>query len=195
MIYLKDILAIFAGYVIGCISTGYYLTLIFAGKDIRNCGSGSTGARNVGRVLGGGGFAATFILDVARGMLAAWTASALSVHTLALMFSMIALVMGHIWPVQLKFRGGKGIAIVIGFMLIFDYRIIALAGLVFVLLLIISRRYEISVFAAIISTPFSAVIAGHSMAVVCGIILTVSIILTAHKQYIIKFISSGEGIS
>jgi glycerol-3-phosphate acyltransferase PlsY len=192
MMSSKDILVIFISYAIGCLSSGYYLTLIFARQDIRKFNSGSTGARNVGRVLGGWGFAATFIIDIARGVLAAWFAKTLGVQQWAMMVSMIVLVCGHIWPLQLKFHGGKGIAVIIGFLLIFDYRIISLAGIILILVLIISRRYELSVFLSILVTPFTAFYTGHSIIEICSLALTAFIILVAHKENIIKFSKHTE---
>jgi glycerol-3-phosphate acyltransferase PlsY len=194
MISSKDIFAILISYAIGCVSSGYYLTLFFGRKDIRTCGSGSTGARNVGRILGRWGFAATFILDIARGILAAWIAKSLGVQSWAMMVSLLALAAGHIWPVQLKFRGGRGIVVVLGFLLFFDYRIIVWAAVVFVIALIISRRYEISVFAGILATPFTAFFTGHSIIEVFVIAITAVVIIAAHREYIRKFLKQPEEI-
>ena len=65
-------------YVLGCYSTGYYLVRKRTGQDIRELGSGSTGARNAGRALGRSGFLLTMAGDLAKGGLAVWLALALT---------------------------------------------------------------------------------------------------------------------
>jgi glycerol-3-phosphate acyltransferase PlsY len=188
MIYGKDILAVFLSYAIGCISIGYYLTLFVAGRDIRTCGSGSTGAKNVGRIMGKAGFIATFLLDIARGTLAAWAAMALDIHSWAVMASLLALLIGHIWPAQLGFRGGRGISVLIGFLSFFDYRIVALAAMIFCICLIISRKYEISIFVGLIALPLMAFFTKHSILDICGITAIIIIVVFAHRHYISKFL-------
>jgi glycerol-3-phosphate acyltransferase PlsY len=196
IIYLKYILSIFICYGIGCISAGYYITYFLARQDIRKFGSGSTGARNVGRVLGSVGFfAATFLMDVARGLIAASVTVLLHVNSVVMMFSMLALLCGHIWPIQLKFRGGKGIAVIIGFLLFFDYKIIGMAAIVFILMLLFSQRYEMSMFISLLATPAAAYLTNHSIIEITVIFLVIVIILLAHKNYILKFIKHpDEGI-
>jgi acyl phosphate:glycerol-3-phosphate acyltransferase len=188
MIYGREILVILLSYVLGCISAGYYLTLIITGKDIRTFGSGSTGARNVGRLLGRAGFIATFLIDIAKGMLVAYTAAVLNINSTIMIVALLALLMGHIWPAQLSFRGGKGIAVVIGFLLIFDYRIIAIATIIFCLCLIISRKYEISVFISIVASSAIVIFLGYSAVNICLFVIIIIIILLAHRQHIIKYL-------
>ena len=97
-------------YLLGCLATGYYLVRARTGRDIREIDSGSTGARNVGRVLGKTGFGLTVLGDFGKGALAVWGARHWTHdHQLAAL-AMLAVVAGHIWPAQLRFRGGKGVA-------------------------------------------------------------------------------------
>jgi len=106
--------AILAWYAIGCVSTGYLLTRWLTGKDIRQEGSGSTGARNVSRVLGAKGFALTFAGDMLKGLLAMLLAHALEFSGWHLMALVWATLLGHIFPAQLRFKGGKGLAVGFG---------------------------------------------------------------------------------
>ena len=62
-------------YLLGCLATGYYLVRARTGRDIREFDSGSTGARNVGRMLGKTGFGLTVLGDFGKGMLAVWSAA------------------------------------------------------------------------------------------------------------------------
>jgi glycerol-3-phosphate acyltransferase PlsY len=181
MIHSKDIVAVFLSYAIGCVCVGYYLTRLCTGQDIRTSGSGSTGARNVGRKLGKTGFALTFAGDVAKGALAMWIVSMLRVDPWAAILSLLAVVAGHIWPVQLSFRGGKGIAVTLGGLLVFDYWIAAGCCLIFALCLVSLRRYIISGLIAVVAMPVMAILAGHSAFDVLGSALLAVVILFAHR--------------
>src|SRR3954471_11257483 len=98
------------GYALGCFNTGYYLVRWKTGQDIRQIGSGSCGARNVGRIVGRNGFLLTVAGDVLKGILAIAFAEVCIGGELAKLVALIAVVVGHVWPIQLKFHGGKGVA-------------------------------------------------------------------------------------
>lgn len=188
MTYSREILVVLLSYMLGCISTGYYLTRALTGKDITSYGSKSTGARNVGRILGKPGFIITFVADLLKGVIVMLVASALQIHPCAIMLSWLAVLAGHIWPVQLRFRGGKGIAVTIGALLIFDYWIVAGAGVVFALGLFFLKKYILSGLLAVAMLPLFAVLAGHSILDVSGIAVVTGILLFAHRRNIYEFI-------
>ena len=188
MVEYKDILTVFLSYAIGCFSAGYYLTRFLTGKDIRKSGSGGTGARNAGRALGRTGFAVTFSGDVAKGVIAIWLASMLAPHHWAITGSLIAVVAGHIWPAQLGFRGGKGIAVTIGSILVFDYRLAAACCLIFCLCLVCLRKYMLSWLIVVIAMPVAAVLMGNSAPDTVGVIIIAFMILFAHRGNITELI-------
>ena len=97
-------------YALGCFTLGYYLVRARSGEDIRRIGSGSVGASNVGRVLGRTGYGLTVLSDFCKGALAVWAARQLTADDRMLGLAMSCAVIGHIWPVQLRFQGGKGMA-------------------------------------------------------------------------------------
>ena len=119
-------------YALGCFATGYYLVRAITGQDIRDMESGSVGARNVGRVLGRTGFFLTVLGDLGKGVLAVWAADRFTSDNLLPPLAMLCVVAGHIWPVQLRFHGGKGVATSLGALLVYDYRL-ALAYALFFL--------------------------------------------------------------
>ncbi len=94
----RELVWMVASYLVGCFTAGYYWTRWRAGQDIRQFGSGNVGARNVGRVLGAGGFTVTFLLDLAKGALAVAAALWLGLRPEAVVASMVAVVVGHNWP-------------------------------------------------------------------------------------------------
>ena len=101
-------------YALGCLNTGYYLVRFRTGDDLRSRGSGTAGATNTGRVLGRGGFAAAMTGDVLKGIAAVALARWLAPGPLAPALAAVAVVAGHIYPAQLGFRGGKGLATTFG---------------------------------------------------------------------------------
>lgn len=106
------ILLVLAAYLIGGISPGYWLAKRASGVDLRNTGSGATGATNAGRVLGKRGFYIVVALDILKGGLVAIVACFV-MHDVPLAWQFaasLAVVAGHIWSIWLGFRGGKGVA-------------------------------------------------------------------------------------
>src|SRR5262245_14041669 len=89
-------------YALGCFTTGYYLMRMRTGRDVRELGSGSVGARNVGRVLGWLGFMVTLLGDFAKGSLAVWATRHFTSDDQLVALSMLAVVAGHVWPAQLR---------------------------------------------------------------------------------------------
>ena len=115
---MSTVPAIIFAYILGCFNTGYYLVRLLADTDIRTLASGNTGSRNVGRLLGVKGFVLTFIGDAGKGSLAVWFALYLGGDLKLALAALLAVVFGHIWPVQLGFKGGKGLATFAGGMII-----------------------------------------------------------------------------
>src|SRR5512133_2320005 len=99
-----------AAYFLGCFTTGYYLIRFRLGQDLRDLGTGTVGARNVGRLLGWQGFLLTVLGDFGKGVVAVWGAWYFTSDVWAMGVAMLAVVVGHIWPAQLHGHGGKGMA-------------------------------------------------------------------------------------
>jgi glycerol-3-phosphate acyltransferase PlsY len=114
-----------AAYLLGCFTTGYYLVRLRQGGDLRKMHSGSVGARNVGRVLGRTGFLVTALGDFGKGALAVWAALRWTGSGGLAALAMLSVVAGHVWPAQLRFRGGKGVATSLGALLVYDWRLAA----------------------------------------------------------------------
>lgn len=99
-------------YALGCMNAGYYLLRWRDGRDLRTLGSGNAGARNAARVLGPWGFAVVFALDASKGLLAVGAARWWAPEAAAL--CAVAATLGHVYPLQLQWRGGKGVATAMG---------------------------------------------------------------------------------
>lgn len=192
MTYGREILVIGISYLLGCVSAGYYLVKLRTGRDIRQSGTGSTGARNVSRTLGKSGYAITLAADVLKAVIAVSLAQKLAVEQWAVMLSVLAVVAGHIWPLQLGFRGGKGVAVLMGTLLVFDYRLLAVLLLVCGVSFFTTRKYIISGMLAVLSLPVAAVVMEYSRLDMLGVVLLTMIILCAHRTNIWEVFQQGR---
>src|SRR5467141_382974 len=104
-----------AAYLLGSIPFGLLLTRLFGGGDVRKSGSGNIGATNVARVAGALPGILTLLFDVAKGAAAVWLAGRVSNESATwMMIAALATLLGHCFPIWLKFRGGKGVATAAG---------------------------------------------------------------------------------
>jgi acyl phosphate:glycerol-3-phosphate acyltransferase len=178
------------GYVLGCFTTGYYLVRWRTGQDVRQIGSGSCGARNVGRLLGKMGFFLTVLGDFWKGAAAVLLTRWLTGNNeTAILWALIGVVTGHIWPVQLGFRGGKGVATCLGalsffaFSLAICYALLAGTGILFM------RKSVIPGLAAFALLPAIAYFLQLDTQALAAISVLASIILTAHYRNVIQEIN------
>ena len=146
-------LCVLGAYGLGCLTTGYYLVRIRVGQDIRNLGSGNVGARNVGRILGKLGFLITLVGDFGKGVLAIWAVWHFSGNDFLALIALLAVTLGHIWPVQLRFRGGKGVATSLGGLLLWDWRLVTAYAVTFAVLFAVFRRGTLPGLFAYIGLP------------------------------------------
>ncbi|HZZ59463.1 MAG TPA: glycerol-3-phosphate acyltransferase [Opitutaceae bacterium] len=131
-LFLQSMLVLGA-YLVGSISPGWLLARR-AGVDLRSAGSGVTGASNAARVLGRSAYGWVLVLDALKGLLVVAFAEAYAPGSTWAALTGPAVVAGHIWPIWLGFRGGRGAATYMGVCLAYDWRIVALAwipGLLF----------------------------------------------------------------
>src|SRR5215217_2822424 len=103
-----------AAYFLGGVSAGYWLVRVRTGADVRTQGSGATGATNAARLLGRNGFALVLALDAAKGAIAVLVARLLGFVDGWEFAAAAAVIAGHVWPVQLGFRGGRGLGPLLG---------------------------------------------------------------------------------
>src|SRR6202035_1303361 len=105
----------FAAYLLGSIPFGLLLAKLFGGADVRKAGSGNIGATNVARVAGPLAGILTLVFDTAQGAAAVWLAGRITNENATwMMFAAFAVLLGHCFPIWLKFKGGKGVATALG---------------------------------------------------------------------------------
>jgi glycerol-3-phosphate acyltransferase PlsY len=160
---LASILIVAASYLLGSIPTGYLLIRVFRHEDIRSVGSGNIGATNVLRSGGKGLGALTFLLDMLKGCAAVYLGAVIgvllaptaSVRNMQALAALCA-VLGHMFPVWLGFKGGKGVATGFGVFLVAAPWAALAAIAVFVLVMALSRYVSLSSIVGSASFPIFA---------------------------------------
>jgi glycerol-3-phosphate acyltransferase PlsY len=185
-------------YLLGSIPFGLLIVKASAGRDIREIGSGNIGAANVARNAGPVAGALTLLLDAAKGYFAVWLAARLAQGNIRwMMIAAIAAVVGHMFPVWLKFRGGKGVATGLGVFLPICREAVA-AGVVLWLLVVIFWRYSSlgSIVAAVVMPVFVYFLYAPRHAppdiVTVGTGLIAILILIKHRSNIERLIAGKE---
>jgi acyl phosphate:glycerol-3-phosphate acyltransferase len=136
-------LALIAAYLLGGVPFGYLLVLIKTGQDVRDMGSGNIGATNVLRTTGRAFGILTLLLDIAKGWFAVWMMGRLVNNDPVWMAAAgVAVVLGHAFPVFLKFQGGKAVASFVGVALALAP--LALLAVVVIFVLVVAKTRFIS---------------------------------------------------
>lgn len=138
------VILIAASYLLGSIPFGLVAVWLLRGLDLRQIGSGKTGATNAARALGTGGFVMVAVADTAKGALAILLVRALGGDAVLEVTAALAAVSGHIWPLFAGFRGGRGVATAFGALLIMSVPAAVLCLLVFCAMLLVSRYASLS---------------------------------------------------
>lgn len=172
-------------YALGCFSTAYYLVRWRTGEDVRLLGSGNAGATNAGRVLGKWGFVVALVGDVGKGALAVWLADWLSGgDAWAVGLAVPAVIVGHIWPVQMAFRGGEGFAAALGAFAALDWRFMTAIGLLALILYLTTRKRSLAgVAGLLVALPLAFYLAWPTGQLV-GLALTIPVMLWAFRRHI-----------
>ncbi|MGH7968536.1 MAG: glycerol-3-phosphate acyltransferase [Limisphaerales bacterium] len=185
-----------AAYLLGCFTSGYYLVRYRTGQDIRVIGSGSVGARNVGRVLGWQGFLLTVLADFAKGVLAIWAVRRFTHDEALVAIAMLAVVSGHIWPFQLRGHGGKGMATALGALCFYDFHLAAAFAVAFITAFVFIRKTILPGLLAFACLPLVAAFLGgeafaqgYDPVKVSGVWLLATLVLIAHRKNIMDEIS------
>ncbi len=196
----SHLIALLIAYLLGSIPSSVWVGKIFYGIDVREYGSGNAGATNTFRVLGARAGVPVLILDILKG----WAACSIPyvygdyVVGTSLFVNMqlvlgLAALLGHIFPVYVGFRGGKGIATLLGVVVAMHYEA-ALASIgVFILIVLITRYVSLgSMVGASFFAVYVTVIAAteHRSLVIFAVFMAVLVVVTHHRN--IKRLLRGE---
>ena len=189
IIWMPPTLALLAGYLLGSIPFGVILTRLGGAGDLRTIGSGNIGATNVLRTGRKGLAAATLLLDMAKG--------AVAVLLIAHLFPGNALLaaagafIGHCYPIWLKFKGGKGVATLMGIVVALYWPLGLVYAVVWLGLLAALRISSVAGIAAALSAPFAAALFGRFDLVLLLLALAL-IVLWKHRENVERLFSGTE---
>lgn len=191
-------LLILLGYVLGSIPFGYLLVRARSGGDVRAMGSGNIGATNVARTAGMSIGVATLLLDAGKGYLAVWLAGHFSGGNIRIMmYAGLAAILGHVFPVWLKFSGGKGVATALGVFLMISWAAVAAAVAVFAIVVLFWRYVSLASVSAAAALPLLVYLLyapGHAppAAVTAGTLLAATLVIVKHRKNIERLMAGTE---
>ncbi|HET9181900.1 MAG TPA: glycerol-3-phosphate 1-O-acyltransferase PlsY [Candidatus Angelobacter sp.] len=185
------------GYLLGSITFGYVLVKLFRGEDVRSTGSGNIGATNVARTGSKGLAIATLALDALKGAVAVLVARALVPARISplpyMAIAALAAVLGHLFPVWLKFKGGKGVATALGVFLVLFPEAVLVSLAIFIVTVLVTRYVSLGSILAAVAFPIAAYFIGspdwQTLLPACAISL---LIVLKHHANIARLLSGTE---
>lgn len=203
---MREAVLIIVAYLLGSLPFGYLIVRFSEGADIRESGSGGTGATNVSRRAGKLAGVVTLLLDAAKGAAAVLIAQRLlrdasgseTLFHWVVGAAAIAVIVGHMFPIWLRFRGGKGVATGVGVFAVLAPLALVVAGVVFVLIVWRTRYVSLGSIVATAITPSAFLVFNysHQTARFWPTLVTASLaamlIVFAHRQNIGRLASGTE---
>lgn len=185
-------------YLLGSIPFGLLIVKATGGGDIRTAGSGNIGAANVARNAGALAGIVTLILDAGKGYLAVWLAAReTSANAHWMIAAAVAAVVGHVFPVWLGFKGGKGVATGLGVMILICWQAVAAAAAIWLLVVAFWRYSSLGSISAAAAMPVLVYLfyaPGHAppSQVSLGTIAIAALIIAKHYQNIARLAAGTE---
>ena len=193
---IKLFLFTIIAYLIGSIPTGYLIVKIKKNEDIRNIGSGSTGATNVKRVLGKKWFFIVMFLDAIKGavtvLLSTFFVTKYSSIGLAPVLSAIAVLLGHSKPLFLGFKGGKSVASGVGTILALCFPVGIIIAIIWSIITYISKYVSLGSIIALAISPVLMYLFKQPIAYTLYCLLGALYIIWLHRENIVRLINGNE---
>ena len=180
------------GYLLGSIPSGWLAGRWLKGIDLRELGSGSTGATNVLRQVGKGPALVVFLIDVGKGAAAVLIARALGLGDWIQVLAGLTALAGHIWPVWLGFKGGKAVASGLGLFLGLAWPVGLASFGVFLAVFSLSRYVSLASVLAAISLPLLMAAGTSSNANLVVALVAMLLVLWRHRSNIKRLINGTE---
>ena len=200
---MREFVVIFAAYLLGSIPFGYLIVRMRAGADVRETGSGGTGATNVSRRAGKLAGVLTLMLDAAKGaaavVLASWLLTSDSSLNWFVAGAAVAAILGHCFPIWLGFRGGKGVATGVGIFLVLAPLAVGCAAILFLITVWSTRYVSLGSICATASIPVFVELENAFVRPVAGIQYVISVaiaggllIIFMHRANIVRLFRGTE---
>lgn len=187
-----------AAYFLGSIPFGFLIVELTGRGDIRRRGSGNVGATNVARVAGIAAGVATLLLDTAKGYAAVWIAGRLTGQNIRwMMLAALLAMIGHLFPVWLGFRGGRGVATGLGVFIPICWQAVVVAVVVWILVVAFWRYVSLASISAAAALPLLVYVLyapGHAPPVVvtAGTLAATAMVIMRHGPNIMRLLSGTE---
>jgi glycerol-3-phosphate acyltransferase PlsY len=188
---MEELLAVTLGYLAGSIPFAF-LVARRRGVDLRRSGSGNVGAANVLRTSGVALAVTAMVLDAMKGAIAVLIAQRLTEGPATPVAAGLAAIIGHIYPVWLRFRGGKGVATAAGVFGVLTPLALAVSAGVFVLAVFVTRYISVGSVAGVLTLATAAVIDDPPSAVVAGAIVAAVVIVHRHRGNLARLAAGTE---
>jgi glycerol-3-phosphate acyltransferase PlsY len=193
VISLRPLLVVIIAYLSGSIPFGYLIVRKKLGADIRESGSGGTGATNVSRRAGKSAGIVTLVLDALKGSVAVLLAKTFAPDVDWLIAAAaIAAIVGHMFPVWLGFRGGKGVATGVGIFLILAPVAVLCAGIIFVIIVALTRYVSLGSIVAAATIPLFVWLQADSRPLLTAALVGALLIVFAHRGNIARLARGTE---
>lgn len=190
---MRSLLLVIIAYLLGSIPFGYLIVRKKLGADIRQSGSGGTGATNVSRRAGKAAGVITLVLDALKGSLAVLLAEWLAPNVdWIVAIAAIAAILGHMFPVWLGFRGGKGVATGVGVFSILAPVAVLCAGIIFVIIVALTRYVSLGSIVAAATIPLFVRLQSDSRPLLTAAVVGALLIVFAHRGNIARLARGTE---
>lgn len=189
---MEVLLSLLVGYGLGSLPLGYLVASRLKGIDLRRSGSGNVGATNVYRSAGLSLGLMVMAIDIGKGAASVLLASRVSAHAIAPVTAGVAAVIGHIYPIWLRFHGGKGVATACGVFATLAPPATTAAAIVFIIIVWFTRYVSLGSVIATAVLPPLAWITNAPIAVVWGSALTALLIIARHRGNIVRLQQGTE---
>ena len=187
--WTTPIAALVLGYAMGSVPFGLILTRLTGAGDLRSIGSGSIGATNVLRTGRKGLAAATLLLDAGKGFLAVWIAARWLPEFAG--YAAVGAILGHCFPVWLKFNGGKGFATAAGVCLALGWQVLLVGAVIWAAVLAATKISSVSSMTAVLAAPIGAWLLGMQ-ALVPVLLVIALIVIIQHRSNISRLLAGTE---
>ena len=183
-------------YVLGGLPFGYWFVRLSTGKDIRTMGSGNIGATNVHRTSGGKAGIIVLLLDILKGYLAVLIAALVNgKDPNALALAVVAVVLGHCYPVFLRFKGGKAVACFVGAFLYVAPLALGITTLVFFAVFALTRYVSLaSILGALLFPVILWLLQSYSLPILLAGTVTSLLIVFRHRANIERLLKGKEHV-
>ena len=188
---MADLIAVVAAYLVGSIPFAQLLSKR-RGIDLRRVGSGNVGATNVLRTLGVRPAVVAMMLDAVKGTVAVLVAQRLTNGVAAPVMAGLASMIGHVYPVWLRFRGGKGVATAAGAFAVLTPVAVAAAMGVFLLTVALTRFISVGSMAAALTLAGWAIASDAPTAVGIGAAIGAALVIIGHRANVLRLVAGTE---